>query len=122
MTTLIQDINAALEELEPAGGVFNAINTAEPPVFPFIIFLRVVSAFNNTLDGPSDLQTTRVQVDVLHRTYSLAADLATQVQQKLMDRFSSFPNACVPLTAFDAYEDAIKAYRVSTDYDIAATN
>lgn len=121
MTTLVQDINAALLTLAPAGGVWNAINTAEPgdaATVPYIVFLRVVSTTNNTLSGPSALQNTRVQVDVFDRTYSSAAALAQSVQTALL---AAFP-ACVQISSFDVYEDAVKAYRISADFSIWSTN
>lgn len=118
MTTLVQDINAALVALVPAGGVWNAVNTAEPAVFPYVVFLRVISTSNNSLGGPSDLQNTRIQVDVIDRQYSSAAGLARQVQAALLAAFAT----CIPLSSFDVYEDAIKAFRVSADFSIWATN
>lgn len=122
MTTLVQDVNAALEELAPAGGVWNSINTAEPPIFPFIVFQRIVSVVNNSLDGPSDLQNTRLQFDTFDRIYSNAAALAGLVELKLIERFSTYPNSCIQLSSSGIYEGAIKAHRVSADYSICSTN
>lgn len=121
MTTLVQDINTALLALAPAGGVWNGANTSEPAaaaVCPYIIFLRIVSTANNSLSGASNLQNTRVQIDVLDRTYSSAAALAELVQAAIA---AAFPQS-IQVSSFDAYEDLVKAYRVSADYSIWSTN
>ena len=122
MTTLLQDIQAALVAIAPAGRSsnfsWNSVNTAEPPVYPYVIFQRVVSTDNNTLAGPTNLQNTHVQIDVIDRTASGADALAKQVRAAMLAAFAD----CTPLTGFDVYEDAIKAFRVSADYSIWATN
>ena len=118
MTTLVEEINAALSALAPAGGVWVMVNTAESGAFPYIVFQRIVSTTNASLGGPSNVQNTRVQVDVFDRQYRNAASLAAQVQASLLATFSSYPKSCVPISAFDGYEEAIKAYRVSADFSI----
>ncbi len=121
MTTLVQDINTALLTLAPAGGIWNAINTSEPAaaaVVPYIVFLRIVSTVNNTLKGASDLQNTRVQIDVFDRTYSSAAAMAAQVVTAMT---TAFPT-CTQISSFDVYEPAVKAYRISADFSVWAKN
>lgn len=122
MTTLVQDINAALVALAPAGGVHISVNEAETGVFPYITFFRVISPKNVSLAGPSDTQSTRIQVDVFDRQYSNASALADQVEAALLAAFSTYPNACVPLSSWDGYESPIKAHRVSADFSIWAKN
>lgn len=117
-TTLVQDIYTALAALAPTGGVHVSINESESGVFPYIVFQRIVSSENVSLGGPSNLQNTRVQVDVFHRQYSAAASLAALVRAALL---AAFPT-CVPLTSFDVYEDPVKAHRVSADFSIWSTN
>ena len=121
MTTLVEDITEALEALTPAGGVWYGANTAENAAVatvPYIIFLRVVSVVNNSLSGRSDLQKTRVQIDVLDRTYSRAQALAGQVVAAIA---SAFPQS-TQLSVSDTYEPVVKAYRISSDFSIWATN
>lgn len=120
MSTLMQDIGAVLAALQPARKDFAwvAINTAEPPVYPYVIYQRIVSTFNNSLSGPSDLQNTRLQVDVFGRGYTAAAALAQQIGAAMLE---AFPTA-IPLSSFDVYEDAVKAHRISTDFSIWSTN
>lgn len=122
MTTMVQDIDAALKTLLPAGGVYVSVNTGESGKYPYIVFQRVVSSDNVGLSGPSNVQNARIQVDVFDRTYSGAEALAAQARAVLLSTFSSFPRACVPLTSFDVYEELVKAHRVSADYSIWATN
>lgn len=121
MTTLVQDIYTVLAALNPAGGVWNAINTSEPAeaaTVPYIVFLRIVSTVNNSLGGASGLQNTRVQIDVFDRTYSSAAALADQVVTAMT---TAFPT-CMQVSTFDVYEPAVKAYRISADFSVWATN
>jgi hypothetical protein len=120
MTTLMQDVYTAISALAPTRQDFAwvAINTTEPPVYPYVVFHRIVSTSNNSLQGPSDLQNTRLQVDVFDRTYTNAAALAQQVSAALL---AAFP-AASPISSFDVYEDVVKAHRVSADFSIWATN
>lgn len=120
-TTLVQDVYTALKTLAPAGGVWNSINTSEPAelaAVPYVVFMRVVSTTNNTLSGPSDLQNTRVQIDVFDRTYSSAAALADQIASAMA---TTFPT-CIQISTFDQYEPAVKAYRVSADFSVWSKN
>lgn len=117
MTTLIQDILALLAPIA-AGGAWYAVNSAEPPTYPFIVWQRVVSTTNNNLSGASDLQNTRIQVDVFSRQISEANTLAASVVSAMAA--SSIKN--VQLSSQDFYEDAVKAYRVSIDFSVWATN
>jgi hypothetical protein len=122
MTTLVQDINAALVTLAPAGGVHISTNDAESGVFPYITFFRVISPKNVSLGGPSSTQSTRIQVDVFDRQYSSAAALAELVEAELLAAFSTYPNSCTPLSSWDGYESPVKAHRVSADFSIWSKN
>jgi hypothetical protein len=118
VTTLVQDIVSALSALAPAGGVWNAVNTAEPAVYPYCVFTRIVSTTNNSFSGASNLQNTRVQVDFYDRSYRSASALSVSASAAIA---AAFPTS-VQISSFDAYEDAVKAFRVSADYSIWATN
>ena len=65
MATLHEDIQAVLDSAAGAGGAWYGINTQEPPTFPFLTWLVVVSSINNTLDGATANQPARIQVDIL---------------------------------------------------------
>ncbi len=118
MSSLIQDVQAKLVSLNPAGGVFYGINTTEPPVYPFIVWQRVVSNANAVLQGPTDLQNTRVQVDIYSRSLQQAAQLETALEAAMAAW--SVPN--VPISSVDVYEEEVRAYRITKDYSIWSTN
>ena len=117
LPTLIENVQQLLLTLEPAGGVWYGVNTTEPPVYPYIVHTRIVSTANATLQGPSDLQNTRVQVDVVARTIAEADAL----QKRLADLMATWSVANVPLSSVDLYEEAVKAWRISSDWSIWAT-
>ena len=118
MTTLIQDLQTALDPVA-AGGAWFQINTTEPPVFPFIVFTRIVSATNNTLIGPSDLQNTRVQVDLFTLKASEVEALSAAIDVAMQTQFGS---RAIQISDQDLYEDAVKAFRVLREYSVWATN
>lgn len=117
MTTLIEDLQTLLAPLA-SGGSWYGVNTTEPPVYPFIVFNRVVSTPNVSLDGPSDLQNTRVQIDIYSRQISEAASIEAALEAAMV----AWPVTNVPLSSMDMYEDTVRAFRVSKDYSVWARN
>lgn len=117
-TTLIEDVKARLATLNPAGGVWYGFNTTEPAVYPYIVFNRVVSIPNVTLAGPSDLQNTRIQIDIIARRISDAVALETALEASM----ASWSVTNVPLSSMDMFEDEIRAFRVIKDYSLWAKN
>ena len=118
MSVLLEDMRVALLTLAPAGGVWYAINTTEPPVFPYITMLRVSSTPNVSLQGQSVLQNTRLQIDIYSRQISEAAAIETALESLMVGL--SVTN--VPLTSQDFYEQDVRAFRVSKDYSLWAVN
>lgn len=118
MTVLIEDLQVLLTTLAPTGGVWYQVNTAEPAVYPYIVFQRVSGTPNVSLDGPSDMQNTRIQIDIFARQIAHAAALETSLEALMAA--SSISN--VPLGSQDLYEDAVKAYRVAKDFSVWSTN
>jgi hypothetical protein len=114
VSTLRQQLAAALNPLV-TGGAWFQVNTAEPPVYPFIVFTRIVSTVNVNLQGPSDLQNTRVQVDIFLRDPSTLEALEAAVDSSIA---AAFPNTSIPISTQDLYEDAVKAYRSLREYSI----
>src|SRR5574340_455515 len=113
MTTLIEDIQSLLAAVPGVtGGVWYGANTAEPPVYPYIVWTRVSSSPNVTLSGPSDMQNTRIQVDIVSRSVSTAIAIENALDAALAA--AAITN--VPVSSMDTYEDAIRAYRVIKDY------
>lgn len=84
---------------------------------PYIVYQRVVSTTHNTLQGPSDLQNTRMQIDVYAKTYGGAQQLAGAVRAALLG--ATFIN--LQLSEQDFYESEVRLHRVSLDYSIWAS-
>ncbi len=114
MPSLIESLQARLVSLAPAGGVFYAVNTTEPPVYPFIVWQRVVSNANAVLQGPTDVQNTRVQIDIYSRRISEAAQLETALEASL----ASWNVQNVPISSVDGFEEEVRAYRITKDYSV----
>lgn len=94
------------------------VNTAEPPQFPFITYQRIISTSNVSLQGQSDVQNTRVQIDI----YSLKLTEAFAFESAIEAAFLAWPVQNVALSSQDFYEDALKAFRVSKDYSVWGSN
>ena len=118
MTTLVQDVQAVLATLAPAGGVWYAVNTTEPPVYPYILWIRVASTPNVSLAGPSNLQNTRIQIDIFSRQVSELLAMESALEAAMAA--SGLQN--VPLSSMDLYEEPVRAYRASKDYSVWSTN
>lgn len=118
MTVLIEDLQALLTTLAPTGGVWYQVNTAEPAVYPYIVFQRVSSTPNVSLAGQSLLQNTRVQIDIYSRTISAVAALEVLLEAA----FTAWSVQNVPIGSQDLYEDSVKAFRVSKDYSCWSVN
>ena len=87
--TLIEQLHTAVAP-RATGGAWYSTNEADVNStgdrFPFITVQRVVSTPNVGLGGPSDLQNTRVQIDIHARTMAEIAALQLQVQD-VMKRY-----------------------------------
>ena len=117
MTTLLEDLQALLSPLA-SGSSWYGVNTTEPPAYPFIVFNRVSSTPNVSLQGPSDLQNTRVQIDIFSRSPAEAVSIESALEAAM----AAWSVTNVPLSSQDMYEDAVKAWRVSKDYSVWARN
>ena len=83
---------------------------------PYIVYQRVVRVIYNNLQRPSNLQNTRVQIDVYAKTYSAAQQLASAVS--LVMQAAPFIN--LQISDQDFYEMQVRLHRVSLDYSIWA--
>ena len=117
MTTLIEDLQAVLNPLV-AGGCWYQVNTAQPPVFPYIVFLDVVSSTNVTFKGPSDLQNSRIQIDVYSPTASATINAAKAIDAAM--QASALNN--VPISSQGFYESDVKLFRQLREYSVWSTN
>ena len=117
MSTLIEQVQAMLDPLT-SGGAWYGINTTEPPKFPFIVWQRIVSVPNVSLSGPSDMQNTRVQIDIYARTVNEVASIETAIEALM----SASAIVNVPLSSQDIYEDQVKAFRIIKEYSMWSVN
>lgn len=113
---LLPDLQALLDPLA-AGGASYAVNEAQPPVYPYIVWQRVVSVANVALGGPSDVQNTRVQIDIYARTIAEAYSIETALEAAM--QAWATPN--VPLDSQDQYDEAVRAHRIIKDYSVWST-
>lgn len=118
MPSLIQALQAHLEQLAPAGGVWFGVNPASPLVFPYVVHTVVVNVPNNTLRGPSDLSNTRVQTDVYART--LSEMLA--IQAALDELMLGWEVRNLPLDGEPMPEPDIGAFRYTRDWSVWSTH
>lgn len=117
MTTLIEDLQALLDPLADGGASYGARTDGTQPS-EYIVWQRVASSPNVTLGGPSDLQNTRVQIDIYART--VARTVAIEAALEAAMAASGITN--VPLTSQDIYEPDTRLYRVIKDYSVWARN
>lgn len=115
MATVSELIQQTLQGLA-AGGVWQEVNTADEPVYPYIAWSFVVAVENNTLsDGPTALQPYRIQVDAYGRTIVDRDAVALAVSAAL----TAHPDlACIRVARRDLYEEPIRAFRRSMDFSL----
>lgn len=118
MTTLVEDVQALLNPLAAGGAWYGGSPQQAAAALPYIVWFRVDSTANVAMGGASQLQNTRVQIDIYSRSLQQAEGLAATLTAALAA--SAITN--VPLSSFDQYEPDIKAYRISKDYSLWATN
>lgn len=118
MTTgeLLKDILAGIA----AGGAW-AIRASDACPLPYIVYSASTNT-NNSLDGPSDLQPARVQIDCYASTYIGVKALEDAVVAVLGNRpnligspvaFSSLQE-----NQFDLFDDDRRAYRSLLEFSL----
>jgi hypothetical protein len=113
---MIQErLQALLAPLASGGSYPNIAEQGAVP--PYLVYQRIISLTNNHLQGPSDLQNTRVQIDAYARSYAGAQQLAADVRAALQG--AAFSN--VQISEQDFFEMDVRLHRVSLDYSIWAT-
>lgn len=112
--TVLEKAFTALNPLA-TGGACVDVNETQPAPSEFIVFSRVVSVPNVSLGGSSNLQNTRLQVDVYARTRARAVEIDALVLPALEAAgFSSV----VEIGVQDLYEPDTRLRRVSHDFSI----
>lgn len=117
MATLIESVQAVLQPLA-SGGCWYQINTTEPAVTPYIVVTRVTSPANVTLQGPTTLQNTRLQIDLYSPSVQELVALGDSVEAAMAA--AGFTN--VPLSSRDMYEPDTKLHRTSYEFSVWSTN
>jgi Protein of unknown function (DUF3168) len=87
---------------------------AQDAVPPYIVYQRIVSITHNNLQGPSDLQNTRIQIDAYAKTYAQVQLLAAEIRQAMQG--AGFIN--LQISEQDFFETEVRLHRVSLDYSI----
>lgn len=115
--TLIEQLHTELNTLA-AGSSWYSVNEAQASTiedpYPFIVVQRVGSDPNPTMDGASELQNTRIQIDIHARTILQADALKRQVE----DAMALWTLQNVPLSSLDLFDEAARVHRVILDYSI----
>lgn len=95
-----------------ASGRVYPIVMPEKGTVPAIVYQRISSTPENTLDGGATIDQIRIQVDTYAKTYAEAKNLASQVRTALE---SSSAKATLQ-TDVDFFEPDVKLYRVTQDF------
>ena len=108
--TIETTIYAALSSL--ASGKVYPLVAPEKVSAPYIVYSRISSTPENTLDGGATIDLVRIQVDTYANTYSAVKSLAESVRSTLE---GSAAKATLQ-TDQDLFEPDLKVYRISQDY------
>lgn len=115
--TLLEQIHTTLNPLA-AGRAWYSVNEAQAATnedpYPFIVVQRVGSDPNVSMQGPSELQNTRIQIDIHSRSILVADALKRSVEATM--REWTLPN--VPLSSIDLYDEAAQVHRIVMDFSI----
>ena len=109
---ILEQLQAVLGPL--VGGSSFPNLAAQEALPPYIVYQRIVSITHNNLQGPSDLQNTRVQIDAYAKTYAHVQQIAAQVRQAMQG--AGFIN--LQISEQDFFETEVRLHRVSLDYSI----
>lgn len=113
MTTMDQAVQAALAGVAGISGASQQIapQGTQPP---YIVWFWVVSTTNNSLDGASNVQNSRLQVDVF------AKDVATRktIADAAVAAMAGLAYASIQLTSQDLYEPDVKLFRRILEFSI----
>lgn len=105
-------VQAALAQCA-AGGAFQDI-APQGTQAPYIVWTEIVSTTNNSLDGASNIQNTRVQVDVYAKTQADRRATANAVKTAM----AAIANQNVQISSQNQYEQDVKLFRAILDYSV----
>lgn len=81
---------------------------------PYIVWTEIVSATNNSLDGASNIQNARVQVDVYAKTQADRRTAANAVKTAM----AAIASQNVQISSQNQYEPDVKLFRAILDYSV----
>lgn len=113
---LEQQIQSALAALSPAGGVYQDANPTELPICPYIVWSDVVSPKTNTLDGATDMQNARIQIDVRSLRAGERRELSDAVFAAMTA--DTAPFVAIERSAFNTFEYDFKVFRRVIDFSV----
>ena len=108
--TIEQDIFNALDHL--ANSRVYPLVMPEKGTIPAIVYIRIASTPENTLNGGATIDQIRFQVDTYANTYAEAKSLSASVRTAMES--ASFKGTLQ--TDQDLFEPDVKLYRVTQDY------
>lgn len=115
--TLLEQINTELSPLA-TGKAWYSVNEAQAATnedpYPFITVQRVGSDPIVTMQGPSELQNTRIQIDIHARSILEADALKRQVEATM----AAWTLQNVPLSSVDLFDEVARVHRIVLDYSI----
>lgn len=109
-----QQLAALLTGATGAGAEVHPVIAPDATPLPYIVYQRIVSNTENVLDGDSGLVNTRIQIDVYARTYAQAVAVMGQVDALM----NTWVVQNISILTLDGYEDAVKLFRVTSDYSV----
>ena len=99
-------VGSAYQDIAPQG-----------TVTPYIIWMQIVSTFNKSMQGASNTQNTRIQIDCYAATQAGRSTLAAAV----IAAMSNAPFTNVPLSSQNLYESEVKLFRAQLDFSVWST-
>ena len=114
--TIETTIYTALSSL--ASGKVYPLVAPEKVSAPYIVYSRISSTPENTLDGGATIDLVRIQVDTYANTYSAVKSLAESVRSAME---SSASIKATLQSDQDLFEPDLKFYRISQDYYVWQT-
>lgn len=116
MSTPAESLFTALAGLA-SGGVWPLV-AAQGTVAPYITFQNIANPTINTLDGATNIQNNRMQIDAFASTYAGVATLARSIDTTLAALGAMY----IKINDQMLYEPETKLYRVLLEYSIWATD
>lgn len=113
---MTQQLAALLTGATDAGAAVYPVIAPDLVAKPYIVYQRVSVNSENVLSGNSGLVNSRVQIDVYATTFAQVVTIAAQIDALM----AGWSVQNVSVLSQDGYEDAVKLFRITTDYSIWA--